>query len=69
MSEFFYDVSWIGDAPSLFEFTLTYCLLNNIIVPLEVLNRYNVEVMTSDGDIILIPLSQANTKEPFVSWA
>ena len=68
MSPFFSEISWKNGPPSLYEMTLVTCLSNNILFSNAQLESYTVNVMTSDAEIIDIPLSNKNARDKFPGW-
>ena len=68
MSPFFSEISWKDVLPSLYEMTLVTCLSNNILFSNARQESYTVNVMTSDAEIIDIPLRHKAAKDAFPGW-
>ena len=68
LSSFSYDVKWQSLTPSLYEFVLLYFLHEKMCIPTQVLDTYQVEVLTMDLEEISIPLSSPFAKAPFCGF-
>jgi hypothetical protein len=69
MSSFFHDIRWHSaesDAPSLYEVVTVYCLTNKLPFSPQLLSSFNLEVMTTDADNLIVPVM---SMKPFNSWA
>jgi len=68
MSSFFHDIRWHSaetDAPSIYEVVTVYCLTNNLPFSPKLLSVFNLEVMTTDAETIIVPVMNM---KPFSGW-
>jgi hypothetical protein len=70
LSSFFHTFSWrsVRAAPSLYEVVLIYCLSNNLLLRKSQLEGFTLEVMTAEGETILLRLHSSHATVSFDTW-
>jgi hypothetical protein len=71
MSSFFHEFSWrsVEKSPSLYEVVLLFCLTHNLFFSALQLDGFTLEILTAEGNTILVNLDSDNCRHDFDTWA
>ena len=68
MSSFFHEISWEGDAPSLYEVVLVYFLSKDTVFPKDSMKGFKLEILTAEAKEVTIKISSVEGMTPFTNW-
>jgi len=71
LSSTFHNIKWKGNEvvnPSLYEIALIHCLANNLLFTEAQMCEFTLNILTTDAQDIVVPLSGFLSRSPFMSW-